>query len=793
MLSICADEENPAGQFFWGNLKSLNHENLGEMVVDFWKNHYSASRMTLAVQSKQPIHEMVELIDNLFSDVPTDNQPPPTFKISHEPFHSELFHKIIKIESVSSTKKIMFSWYLPPVIKLYKIKPLEYIAWVVGHEGKGSLINYLRKLEYAMELEAGTENEDDFYSNNIYSLFSITIELTDLGLKNVYKVMELTFSYLNLIREKGISENMFKQIQILAENDFNFAENKTAIDHVKELSENMLLYDEEDYLSGPSLFHEYSPDTISQFLNLLTVNRVAMFILAKEFDNSDSFMKDPIFGTKYLAENLTEDLESKWSTIKPDPFFKTPSDNQYLTTNFSILPVSANIKYPEKIFENDYIELWHKQDNQFKLPKGYIMFNFITPLPSKSLENNTLLDLYLDSIVFLLNEDTYPALMAQLSYGIRVFISGFELTFNGFNEKLPLLIDIVVNCLKNYETLMTEEIFTMVKSKAVNRLKNNQYDLDYVSSDLKNSLIQEPGWNLDKQLNCLENLNYKQLITFYNQLNNLYCQALIQGNINQIQAIDISKKVVSILNYHPLDKKCLPVMLIKRLNLGDCRVKMKNYNKKDNNSMAYKYYQFDKNEIKDSVKYHVLQSMMEESAFDELRTKQCLGYDVQLNVTSTKYHHYGFYFKVAHQKDKFETHYVFSRMDEFLKQFWKNFEDPDEVNKVIDALIALKASPDDCLVQEFNRNRNEILEERFKFNKLELEIEALKNLTFEDVKKLQSGFLCGRVLSVEIIGNCNNENENEDSPPIKKMCIEENENYTYIKNLDEFKNNLKSY
>lgn len=788
MLSICADKENPAGQFFWGNLESLNHENLSEMVIDFWKNQYSASRMTLAVQSKQPTHEMVEWIDQLFSEVPTDNQPPPEFKISREPFCSDLFHKIFKIISVSSTKKIIFSWHLPPAIKLYKIKPLEYIAWIVGHEGKGTLINYLRKLNYAMELEAGVE--DDFYSNSIYSLFSITIELTDLGLKNVDKIIELTFSYLNLVREKGISENIFKQIKILAENDFNFSENKTAIDHVTELSENMLIYDEEDYLSGPSLFHEYSPETIARFLNLLTANRVAMFILAKEFDNSDSFVKDPIFGTKYLAESLTEELEHKWSTIEPHPFFLIQSENQYLTTNFSILPQVSDIKYPEKIFENDYIALWYKQDTHFKLPKGYIMFNFITQLPSQSLDNYILLDLFLDSVVFILSEDTYPAVMAQLSYGIRVFISSFELTFSGFNEKLPLLIDIVINCLKNYESLMTQEIFTMVKSKAINRLKNNQYDLDFVPSDLKNSLIQEPDWNLDKRLKCLENLDYNQLIKFYKQINTFYCRALIQGNINQTQAIDISKNVVSILNYQPLAKECFPVITIKRLNQGDCRVKMANYNPKDNNSMAYKYFQFDKNEINDSVKYHVLQSMMEESAFDELRTKQCLGYDVQLNVTSI-YQHYGFYFKVAHQKHKFETQYVFSRMDEFLKQFWENFNDSDEVNKVRDALIALKASPDDCLVQEFNRNRNEILEERFKFNRLELEIESLKNLKFEDVKNLKNGFLCGRALSIEIIGNSNTENINVESPPNKKP--KEKQNFTYIENLEKFKSSLNSY
>jgi len=128
-----------------------------------------------------------------------------------------------------------------------------------------------------------------------------------------------------------------------------------------------------------------------------------------------------------------------------------------------------------------------------------------------------------------------------------------------------------------------------------------------------------------------------------------------------------------------------------------------------------------------------------------------------------------------------------------LKQFWEKFNDPDEVDKVKDALIALKASPDDCLGQEFSRNINEILEGRFKFNRLELEIEALKNLTYDDVKNLKQGFLNGRAFSVEIIGNCNTDNLSDESPPIKKMCLEENKNFIYIENVEEFKTTLKPF
>lgn len=786
MLSICADKENPAGKFSCGSLKSLNHNNLDEILIDFWKNHYSASRMTLAIQSILPTNKIIEWIDNLFNEIPTNNQPPHEFKICQEPFCPDLFHRIFRIESVSCIEKITFFWYLPPVIKLYKTKPLDYISWIIGHEGEGTLINYLRKLNYALNLESGEFS--DICNTSIYSIFFINIELTDLGFKNLEKIIELTFSYLNLVKEKGISEHIFEQIKVQAENDFNFSGDKVGLDNAIMLSKNMFLYEEEDYLSGPTLFYEYSPEIISKFLNLLTVDRVAIFIQAKQFDNSDLFIEEPIYNVKYLAENFKDDLVYKWSTINTHPFFKIPNENKYLSTDFSILPVTTDIKYPEKIIENDYIELWFKQDNYFKLPIINAMFYFITQIPSKSLNDFVIFDLFFETLIFILKEEAYSAYIGKLKVVFKLTNEGFELKFDGFNEKLPLFIEVVINHIKNYNNLITEDIFTMVKSNVINKYKTDRYDPDYIVSDIKQSVIIVPQWDLEKRLKCAENINYNQVVKMSEQLNNLYCRALIQGNINTTQAIEITNKVISILNYQPLTKECFPVMKINILKQGDWRLTVINNNPKDNNSLCYKYYQFDKIELSDVVKLEVLESMIEDCAYDELRTKQCLGYDIEISIVE-QYDYYGVHFKVAHQIDKFKTEDVFSRMDKFIEQFWNHIINPDDIDKVIQSLIKVKEAPDDCLADEFKRNKREIISGRYKFNRLELQLEALKNIKFEDIEHLKYGFINGRVFSIEIVGNHPTVDViNEEHINKKKKA-----NFTHIKDLDEFKNSLNMY
>jgi len=37
------------------------------------------------------------------------------------------------------------TWALPSQQDKYRTKPLGYISWLVGHEGRGSLLAYLRR------------------------------------------------------------------------------------------------------------------------------------------------------------------------------------------------------------------------------------------------------------------------------------------------------------------------------------------------------------------------------------------------------------------------------------------------------------------------------------------------------------------------------------------------------------------------------------------------------------------------------------------------------------------------
>lgn len=67
------------------------------------------------------------------------------------------------------------------------------------------------------------------------------------------------FSYIKLIRA---DENIFKEIQLIEETSFRFAEEEDPIDFVEDLCEAMYFYPPQDYLTGSDLFFEYSPEVL---------------------------------------------------------------------------------------------------------------------------------------------------------------------------------------------------------------------------------------------------------------------------------------------------------------------------------------------------------------------------------------------------------------------------------------------------------------------------------------------------------------------------------------------------
>lgn len=114
-------------------------------------------------------------------------------------------------------------------------------------------------------------------------------------------------------------------------------------------------------------------------------------------------------------------------------------------------------------------------------------------------------------------------------------------------------------------------------------------------------------------------------------------QYYVYGNYKEDQAVELVEKVKNMLNLKPAELNTLPDEQIVSLNAGECVTIQDEIDDKTNdNSATISYFQvgqFGKDDYRKSVCLQVLCQYLKEPFFDDLRTKQQLGYVVFSGIT----------------------------------------------------------------------------------------------------------------------------------------------------------------
>ena len=179
----------------------MSDEEVHKKLHEFRKRHYTAQNMTLAVQSQATLESLENLVLESFAKVPNNGLDKESFGHLTDPFPLEDFHRLIKVAPMKNIYQLNLFWSLPPMLEKFRTKPLEYLSWIIGHEGEGSLILYLRQKVWALSLYAGCEGSG-MELNSTYSQFSISITLTEKGFNEVNEVISAIFSYLQILSIK---------------------------------------------------------------------------------------------------------------------------------------------------------------------------------------------------------------------------------------------------------------------------------------------------------------------------------------------------------------------------------------------------------------------------------------------------------------------------------------------------------------------------------------------------------------------------------------------------------------
>ncbi|XP_075038182.1 nardilysin [Mixophyes fleayi] len=761
LFGSLAKPGHPMGKFFWGNAQTLKYDpkekniDTHARLREFYRTYYSAHYMTLTVQSNETLDTLEEWVKEIFCKIPNNGLEKPDFSHQTDPFDTPRFNSLYRVVPIKKVHALTITWALPPQEMYYKVKPLHYISWLIGHEGKGSILSLLRKKCWALALFGGN-SETGFEQNTTYSVFSISITLTDAGYENFYEVTHIVFQYLKMLQQLGPQERIFREIQKIEANEFYYQEQTDPIDYVENICENMQLFPKEDFLTGDQLLFEYSPDIIADALRDLTPEKANLLLLSPTNEGKCD-MKEKWFGTQYSIEDIDAKWKGLWAIdfiLNPD--LHLPAENKFIATDFTVKSSDCpDREYPEKILNIEQGSLWYKKDNKFKIPKAYIRCHLISPLIQQSPENLVLFDLFVNILAHTLAEPAYEADVAQLEYKLVAGEHGLVIKVKGFNHKLPLLFELIIDHLADFTA--SSDVFEMITEQLKKTYFNLLIKPEKLGKDVRLLILERHRWSMvEKYLTILKGLRLEQLLSFYDQFKSqLYVEGLIQGNFTSKESAEFLNYVVRKLQFLPL-KSTVPVQFqVVELPTSHHLCKVKSLNKGDSNSEVTVYYQSGARNLWEYTLMELLEMHMEEPCFDFLRTKQTLGYHVYPTCRNTS-GILGFSVTVETQASKYNSEVVDKKIEEFFVCFGEKIENltEDSFKTQVQALIKLKECEDTHLGEEVDRNWSEVITQQYLFDRLEREVDALKTFKKSDmVNWFQAHRGCDRkVLSVHVVG-----------------------------------------
>uniref|UniRef100_A0A2K6T8U3 Nardilysin convertase n=1 Tax=Saimiri boliviensis boliviensis TaxID=39432 RepID=A0A2K6T8U3_SAIBB len=732
-------------------------------LKEFWTCYYSAHYMTLVIQSKETLDTLEKWVTEIFSEIPNNGLPKPNFCHLTDPFDTPAFNKLYRVVPIRKIHALTITWALPPQQQHYRI------SWLAGHEGKGSILSFLRKKCWALALFGGN-GETGFEQNSTYSVFSISITLTDEGYEHFYEVAYTAFQYLKMLQKLGPEKRIFEEIRKIEDNEFHYQEQTDPVEYVENMCENIQLYPLQDILTGDQLLFECNPEVIAEALNQL-VPQKANFVLLSGANGGKCDLKEKWFGTQYSIEDTENSWAELWnSNFELNPDLRLPAENKYIAFD------CPETGYPVKIVNTPQGCLWYKKDNKFKIPKAYICFHLILPLIQKYAANVVLFDIFVNILSHNLAEPAYEADVAQLEYKLVAGEYGLVIRVKGFNHKLPLLFQLTINYVAEFSS--TPAVFTMITEQLKKTYFNILIKTETLAIDVRLLILEYARWFvIDKYQALMDGLTLECLLSFIREFKSqLFVEGLVQGNVTSTESMDFMKYVVDKLNFMPLEQEMPVQFQVVELPRGHHLCKVKALKKGDANSEVTVYYQSATRSLRECTLMELLVMHMEEPCFDFLQTKQTLGYHVYPTCRNTS-GILGFSVTVGTQATKYNSEVVDKKIEEFLSSFKEKIENLTEeaFNTQVTALIKLKECEDTHLGEEVDRNWNEVVTQQYLFDCFAHEIEALKSFSKSD---LVNWFKAHRgpgskMLSVHVVGYGKYQLEEDGTPS------GEDSNYSY--------------
>jgi len=762
VLKTTANHQHPFSRFSVGDLDSLSDREgskTRDELIRFYNTHYSANLMTLAVIGKEPLPELEKMVRR-FNAVPNH-------KTVIEPVKVPLFTQEqvrLNVVPLQEMRQLTLSFTTPWHDNYYQDMPFEILGHLLGHEGEHSLHALLKDKGWINGLAAGTSEIADNYTT-----FDVDIDLTDEGLKHIDEITTDVFQDIDLIRKAGVKPWIHDELEKIDELNFRFHENGSPSRDVVSIAGNLQHYPARLVLKGPYVSDHFSVKQVDSILDDLRVENMRQIVIAPGLKTDKV---EPYYQTEYSIAPLAADLVKSWQHAGMNKQLAIPEPNPFIPDDTTVLSKPSGEDIPQLIIDKPDIQVWHKQDDEFKVPKADIDIGLTNEITSDTLPHRLESALFTSLVDDSLNAYAYPAMLAGLHYGITLGRRGIGVSVSGYNDKQQVLIDRILNTLLTYK--VDPERFAVIKEQMKHDWQNSHLDRPYHQLGWALDWLLEPNsWTPDAYLQVVDSISVADLQQHIDALRrSAHISMLIHGNIDRDKATTLAEDVIKRVRKYAGPETELARHAVK-LNAADQSRRFA-LTIDHNDSAIISFYQAPDDSTRTQAANLLLLQILDTPFFNELRTRDQLGYVVytglesNLRIPGLKF--------VVQSPVKGPTD-LLGHIDAFIKEQYGQVKNMDEASlaEYKQAILTRILEKDKRLNERTQRYRRSLALKYLNFKHRDEVADAIRALTLKDVSDYyQTLFLAepNRHLIVESTGNAHQDQHDDGAITLDMKQIE---------------------
>ncbi|MCL6742353.1 pitrilysin [Kosakonia sp. R1.Fl] len=540
MAQVSAETINPAhpgARFSGGNLETLSDKPgspVHAALLAFRDKYYSANLMKAVIYSNRPLADLAKIAVETYGRVPNKNidKPDITVPVVTDAQKGIIIHYVPAVPR----KVLRVEFRIDNNTAAFRSKTDELITYLIGNRSPGTLSDWLQ----SQGLVEGIRGDSDPVVNGNSGVLAISATLTDKGQANRDEVVAAIFSYLQLLREKGVDKRYFDELSHILDLDFRYPSITRDMDYVEWLADTMIRVPVAHTLDSVNIADRFDAKAVQARLDEMTPQNARIWYISPDEPHNKTayFVEAP-----YQVNKITPETYADWQTRQSRIALKFPELNPYIPDDFSLIKPAKQYEHPELIVDEPTLRVVYMPSQYFaNEPKADVSVVLRNPQAMDSAKNQVIFALndYLAGLA--LDQLSNQAAVGGISFSTNAN-NGLMLNANGYTQRLPQLFQALLAGYFSYTP--TEEQLAQAKSWYAQMMdsaeKGKAFDQAIMPIQM---LSQVPYFQREERRALLPSITLQDILHYRDALkDNARPEFLVVGNLSEQQTKDLAHEV----------------------------------------------------------------------------------------------------------------------------------------------------------------------------------------------------------------------------------------------------------